>query len=66
MQRSDEIKTYEALVRTVHMEGHEFYCHEPAREGQLCSGWAMFTLAKDDDKFIDLPWEFSTDTGSVT
>lgn len=48
------------------MEGVPFYCHEPAREGQLCSGWAMLMLAKEDDKFIRLPWDFSTDTGSVT
>lgn len=41
------------------IEGVEFYCHEPAREGHLCSGWAMFMLAKDDAKFGSVPWEFS-------
>lgn len=40
------------------IEGHEFYCHEPAREGHLCSGWAMMMLAKTDDKFCDVPWDF--------
>ena len=30
------------------IEGREFYCHEPAREDQFCSGWAMFMLAKDE------------------
>lgn len=29
------------------MEGIEFHCHEPAREGAICSGWAMMMLAKD-------------------
>jgi hypothetical protein len=43
------------------MEGFEFYCHEPSREGQLCSGWAMFMLAKDDAKFTTVPWDFSAD-----
>lgn len=41
------------------MEGHEFYCHEPAREGALCSGWAMFMLARDDAEFGNVPWAFS-------
>lgn len=40
-------------------EGHEFYCHEPARAGQLCSGWAMFMLAKDAADFGKVPWQFS-------
>lgn len=40
------------------VEGHEFYCHEPAREGHLCSGWAMMMLAKGDEKFGQVPWNF--------
>lgn len=40
------------------MEGREFYCHETAREGALCSGWAMFMLAKDEADFVEVPWEF--------
>lgn len=27
------------------MEGVEFRCHQPAREGHICSGWAMMMLA---------------------
>jgi hypothetical protein len=38
------------------MEGHEFYCHEPARQDQLCSGWAMFMLAMDEPAFSQMPW----------
>ena len=41
------------------VEGHEFYCHEPAREGHLCSGWAMMMLAKDDASFGEVPWDFT-------
>jgi hypothetical protein len=41
------------------IEGHEFYCHEPARDGHLCSGWAMMMLAKDGaDDFGTVPWDF--------
>jgi hypothetical protein len=41
------------------MEGHEFYCHEPAREGMLCMGWAMFMLAKSGGEgFREVPWDF--------
>src|SRR6185437_14810313 len=29
------------------MQGAEFQCHEPARDGTPCSGWAIFMLAKD-------------------
>jgi hypothetical protein len=28
------------------MEGREFYCHEPAREGMLCMGWACLCWQK--------------------
>lgn len=45
------------------VEGREFHCHEPAREGHLCSGWAMFMLAKDDAEFGTVPWEFSDEPG---
>lgn len=41
------------------MEGVEFHCHEPARKGQLCSGWAIFMLAKDAPDFTSAPWPFS-------
>lgn len=43
-------------------EGIEFLCHEPAREGHLCSGWSMMMLAKDDADFIRVPWSFSDET----
>lgn len=42
------------------MEGREFYCHEPARKDQLCSGWAMFMLAKNEPDFIEVACPFST------
>ena len=38
------------------MEGREFHCHEPAREGHVCSGWSMFMLAKDSPDFVEAPW----------
>lgn len=41
------------------MEGREFHCHEPAREGWLCMGWAMMMLAKDDAEFGKVSWPFS-------
>lgn len=41
------------------MEGVEFECHEPGREGHLCSGWAMMMLAKDAPDFTDVSWPFS-------
>jgi hypothetical protein len=41
------------------IEGHEFYCHEPSREGALCMGWAMMMLAKDEPSFGKVPWDFS-------
>jgi hypothetical protein len=41
------------------IEGHEFMCHEPAREGMLCSGWSMFMLAKTEPGFGLVPWDFS-------
>jgi hypothetical protein len=42
------------------VEGHEFYCHQPDRKDQLCSGWAMMMLAKDGADFVKVPWDFST------
>ena len=44
------------------MEGKEFQCHEPARKDQVCSGWAIFMLAKDEADFVQVPWGFSDDT----
>lgn len=41
------------------MEGREFLCHEPARDGALCSGWAMMMLAKDAPDFVKVDWSFS-------
>lgn len=41
------------------IEGHEFYCHEPDRDGALCSGWAILMLAKDEPDFGQVPWDFS-------
>lgn len=40
------------------LEGREFHCHEPPREGELCSGWATMMLAKDEPDFIEVPWDF--------
>lgn len=40
------------------MEGVEFYCHDVHREGALCSGWAIFMLAKDEPDFTSAPWDF--------
>lgn len=40
------------------IEGREFDCHEPARDGAPCSGWAMFMLAKDAPDFGEVPWDF--------
>ena len=41
------------------LEGREFYCHEHRRKDQLCSGWAMFMLAKDAPDFREMDWDFS-------
>jgi len=38
------------------IEGVEFYCHEPTRDGSLCSGWSMMMLAKDEANFGTAPW----------
>lgn len=32
------------------IEGVEFQCHEPARAGQPCSGWAMMMLSDSGGK----------------
>lgn len=48
------------------IEGVEFQCHEPGREGAPCSGWAMFMLAADGpDDFGRVSWDFigGTDAG---
>jgi hypothetical protein len=47
------------------MEGVEFYCHEPARKGHLCSGWAMLMLDRDDRPFGEVPWPFSDEVGTT-
>ena len=41
------------------VEGVEFQCHEPARKGQPCSGWAMMMLAGDGFNVGIAPWPFS-------
>jgi hypothetical protein len=41
------------------LEGQEFFCHEPSREGQLCAGWATMMLAKEDADFTEVSWAFS-------
>lgn len=41
------------------LEGVEFLCHQPDREGHLCSGWSMMMLAKDEPDFIETDWDFS-------
>lgn len=46
------------VIKCLH-GGYEFYCHEPARNGHLCSGWAMMMLAKEDATFGEVPWDFS-------
>lgn len=43
------------------LEGYEFHCHEPLREGALCTGWAMFMLAMDKPDFVKAPWPFIGD-----
>jgi len=37
----------------------EFECHEPARRGWPCSGWAMMVLAGQDAEPVTVPWGFS-------
>ncbi len=44
------------------IEGVEFFCHEPEREGALCSGWAMIMLAKSEPDFGEVSWDFSGET----
>ena len=46
------------------LEGVEFRCHEPGREGAPCSGWAMMMLAKDRPDFVGAPWPFSDMLGN--
>lgn len=44
------------------VEGIEFHCHQPDREGHICSGWAMLMLAKDDGEgFGECPWPLSNE-----
>lgn len=40
------------------LENIPFECHEPHRDGELCSGWAMIMLAKTDDQLVEVPWDF--------
>ena len=42
------------------VEGKEFFCHQPEREGHLCSGWAMMMLTKTMPEFHKVPWDFSS------
>lgn len=41
------------------IEGVEFQCHEPARKGQTCSGYAMMVLAGEQMPVGEAPWPFS-------
>lgn len=45
-----------------YIEGVEFQCHEPARKGLPCSGWAMLMLARTSAEFGSAPWPFSDET----
>lgn len=45
------------------MEGVEFHCHQHDRAGQLCSGWAIMMLAKDEPDFGKVTWPFSDEIG---
>ena len=40
------------------IEGTAFYCHEPPRSDDLCSGWVMFMLAEAMPDFGIAPWDF--------
>lgn len=49
------------------IEGIQFLCHEPAREGMVCCGWAMMMLArKESDKLGTAPWPFSHGDDAAT
>jgi hypothetical protein len=39
------------------MERIPFHCHEPAREGELCSGWSMLMLTTKKE-IVEAPWPF--------
>lgn len=41
------------------MENIFFACHEPAREGQMCSGFAMMKLSEKTIRARGTPWPFS-------
>jgi len=47
------------------IEGVEFQCHEPARKGQPCSGWAMMMLAGERTELGSAPWPFSDDEAAA-
>ena len=47
------------------MEGVEFLCHEPARKGAVCSGWAIMVLARGRGLLVSCPWEFSDGAESL-
>lgn len=40
------------------MEKKTFGCHEPARDGQPCSGWAMMSIRAADLEPVAVPWDF--------
>jgi len=40
------------------LEKIPFHCHEPHREGEYCSGWAMIMLTVTDEKPVEVPWDF--------
>lgn len=49
------------------VEGKPFFCHEPDREGELCMGWVMLTLANPpgEDR-RQVPWDFSDKSSTET
>ena len=60
---SDSLGTQMDALKCV-TEGHKFLCHKPAREGAVCSGWAMLMLAEDDRVFAEVPWPFSDEAAT--
>lgn len=47
-------------------EGREFHCHQPDREGELCSGWTMMMLAEEKPNFREAPWPWSDEAAQET
>lgn len=41
------------------LEGILFLCHEPSRDGAVCSGYAIMMLSNDTNGSFKAPWPFS-------